>query len=236
MMCPIEGEPEFILRHLSPVRKAITERVSRSFHSIPQFDLHMDVDASAIVQARVILKDSGAEIIPTYNDLLIFCTARALATHPELNAHFTSEGIKLYKEINIGFAIGISAGVFLPVIRRASAKSMQEIAREAAALIDSAKNNKLRSSLQMHGTFTISSLGGYGVDSFNAIINPPQVAALAAGTIMKKPWCKDNKILAVDTLHLTLTVDHRAIDGAYAANFMAELRKKIDSLNTKELS
>lgn len=86
----------------------------------------------------------------------------------------------------------------------------------------------------MHGTFTISSLGGYSIDAFNAIINPPQVAALAVGTLVKKPWCKEDKILPVDKLHLKITVDHRAIDGAYAADFMVELKRKMDSLSIKE--
>jgi pyruvate dehydrogenase E2 component (dihydrolipoamide acetyltransferase) len=226
-MCPIEKEPEFALKPLSPVRKAIAERVSRSFQTIPQFDLHLEVDASAFVGARAALRAEGGEVVPGYNDMLISCLSKTLESHPDLNAHFGDDGIKIFKEINIGFAVATSGGVVLPVIRRANSRSLREIAQESAKLIDLATRNLLRSSLQLHGTFTLSSLGKYGVDSFNAIISPPQVAVLATGAIRKKLCVRDEGIFPFETLHLTLTVDHRAIDGAEAADFLSELGSKI---------
>ncbi len=230
-MCPLEKEPEFTLQPLSPVRKAIAERVSRSFQDIPQFDLHLDVDASALVRARTSFKNEGGDIVPSYNDVLIFCVSKVLESHPEMNAHFTDAGIKVFKEINVGFAANTPVGVLLPVIRRANTKSIHEIAKESIELIELAKNNRLRSSFQIHGTFTLSSLGGYGIDSFNAIISPPQVAALAVGAIGKKPRVRNGEIHPADSLHLTLTVDHRVIDGAYAAKFLAELSNRINNYN-----
>jgi len=223
----IKQEPDYILKSLSPVRKAIANRVCWSFKNIPQFDLHMDVDASAFVQAKEAILVKAEDIIPSYNDMFIFCACRALEKFPELNAHFTDEGIKEFKEVNIGFAVATPEGVLVPVIRCANAMNLQEIAKSSSELIKLAKNGRLRSSLQTHATFTISSLGAFGIDSFNAIINPPQVAILAVGSIIKKPGIRDNKLLLIDTLHLTLTVDHRAIDGDLAANFLVELSNKI---------
>jgi len=233
-MSPHEDEPEFTLKPLSLVRKTIADRVLQSFHDIPQFDLHLDVDASALVSTKCFYINKRKEVIPTYNDMLIFCVSRVLVNHPELNAHFTAEGIKEFKEINIGFAAATTDGVFLPVIRRANTKSLKEIAKSSADLVRLARNNQLRASRQMYGTFTLSSLGGYGIDSFNAIINPPQVAILAVGAIVKKPCIKDKKIFPADILHLTLTVDHRVVDGAHAASFLFELGREIHDFNVKK--
>lgn len=222
-MSPIEPGPEFLLKPLTPVRKAIAERVSLSFRTIPQFDVHLEVDASAFAGARAALKAKGGEAVPGYNDMLIACLGKTLEGHPDLNAHFGEDGIRLFQEINIGFAVATPAGVLLPVIRRANTKGLREIARETAGLIDLAGRNLLRSSLQLHGTFTLSSLGRYGIDAFNAVISPPQVAILAAGSVRPKPFAQGDKIVSRETLHLTLTVDHRAVDGAQAASFLAEL-------------
>jgi len=230
-MVQVNHEPDYVLKSLSPVRKAIAERVCWSFQNIPQFDLHMDADASALVRAREVILAKAGDVIPSYNDMLIFCTCRALEKFPELNAHFTDEGIKEFKEVNMGFAVATPAGVLVPVIRCASAKSLQEIAKSSTELAKLAKNNRLRSSFQTHATFTISSLGAFGIDSFNAIINPPQVGILAVGSLIKKPSIKDNELLLIEMMHLTLTVDHRAIDGALAAKFLVELSNKILNLN-----
>jgi pyruvate dehydrogenase E2 component (dihydrolipoamide acetyltransferase) len=230
-VCPIEKEPEFALKPLSPVRKAIVERVSRSFQTIPQFDLHLEVDASAFVGARAALRAEGGEVVPGYNDMLISCLSKTLENHPDLNAHFEDDAIKIFKEINIGFAVATSGGVVLPVIRRANTRSLREIAQESAKLIDLARRNLLRSSLQLHGTFTLSSLGQHGIDSFNAIISPPQVAVLATGAIRKKLCIRDDGIFPLETLHLTLTVDHRAIDGAEAATFLVEVGANISNFS-----
>ncbi|MGB7295392.1 MAG: 2-oxo acid dehydrogenase subunit E2 [Candidatus Aminicenantales bacterium] len=207
------------------MRKALADSVSRSFHNIPQFDIHMDVNASMIVRERTAHKNKKGKGAPSYNDMIILCAGKALAGHPETNAHITNERIKLFKEINIGFAVAAPDGVFLPVIRRANTRNLHEIAEQSAELIKAARNSRLRSYLQMLETLTVSSLGESGIDSFNAIINPPQVAALAVGTVIKKSWCMEDKILSLPTHHLTLTVDHPVIDGACAAEFLFDLSK-----------
>jgi pyruvate dehydrogenase E2 component (dihydrolipoamide acetyltransferase) len=221
-------EPEFTLAPLSPVRKAIARRVSDSMREIPQFHLHVEADAAALVSARRRFKESPGGRAPGYNDMILHCVSRALPGHPGLNAHFSEQGIKLFREVNVGFAVSAAGGVLVPVIRQADQKSLQAIADEAGERAALARAGKLRASWQMFGTFSVSSLGALPVDSFNAIISPPQVAILAAGAIVKKPVLKDGLVVAGETLHLTLTVDHRAVDGAMAAAFLCDLRKRLE--------
>lgn len=228
-MRKIIPEPEFTLKPVSPVRRSIIERVTESFREIPQFDLHMEVNASNLKAARQNFKTSGENPPPGYNDMLIYCSARALKNHRCINAHFSREGIKEFSEINISFAVATDKGVLMPVIRNADNKNLGEISAESAELVNLAINGKLRASLQFHSTFSISSLGKFGIDSFNAIINPPQVAILAAGAIKTKPTCAGNEITTSPVIHLTLTVDHRAVDGDMAARFLAELKETMEN-------
>jgi len=223
--------PEFNLVPLSPIRKAVAERVTASFRDVPQFDVQAEIDATALVSLRASLKEKGGDVVPGYNDMLIYALSRVLEKHQRLNAHFTSEGIKEFKEINVSFAVAAPDCVLLPVIRRTNQKSLKEIARESQEMTEQAKAMKLRASLQQHGTFTLSSLGGFGIDAFNAIISPPQVAILASGAILKKPRVKDGAVLAVDSMVLTLTVDHRAVDGAVAAAFLRDLKNYLEQVS-----
>jgi len=224
-------EHQFIPRPLSPIRKAIARRVSSSIHEVPQFDVHAEADATALAESRARYKSEGGEIVPGYTDMIIYCSSRVLEKHKRLNAHYTEEEIKEFTEINIGFAVATPQGVLLPVIRKANAKSLREISGETRGMSRLAVEMKLRASLQMNGTFTVSSLGGFGIDAFNAIINPPQVAILAAGSIIQKPRVKNGNIEAVPVLHLTLTVDHRVVDGADAAEFLADLKYSLENFN-----
>lgn len=222
-------EPEFTLAPLSVMRKAIAKRVGDSMREAPQFHLHAEADAGAFVAARRRFKEVLGEKAAGYNDMLIFCAGRTLVNHPGLNAHWSEEGIRIFKEVNIGFAVSVADGVLIPVIRQADQRTLQAIADEASERANLARTGKLRASFQMFGTFSISSLGSLPIDSFNAIISPPQVAILAAGAIMKKPVVRDNALVAGEVLHLTLTVDHRAVDGAMAAAFLADLKKAVET-------
>lgn len=224
-------EPEFTLAPLSPMRKAIARRVSDSMREIPQFHLHAEADAAALLSARRRFKESLGDKAPGYNDMIIHCVSRTLPGHPGLNAHFSEVGIKLFKEVNVGFAVSVEGGVLIPVIRQADQKSLRTIADEARERADLARAGKLRASWQMAGTFSISSLGALSIEAFNAIISPPQVAILATGAIVKKPILKDGILVAGETLHLTLTVDHRAVDGAAAAAFLSDLRGLLENFS-----
>ena len=224
-----KSEPEYTLKQISPVRKSIIAKVSESFRDIPQFDLHTEINAASIKSAREQYKSSSENRAPGYNDILIYCTAKALRNHPYLNAHFTQDGIKEFSEVNVAFAVATEMGVLMPVVRNADRKNVDVISSETAEMSKLAQACRLRASLQFHGTFSVSSLGSYGIDSFNAIINPPQVAILAAGAIQMKPVCINGEITAAPMIHLTLTVDHRAVDGDMAARFMAELKDLVEN-------
>ncbi|MEA1995998.1 MAG: 2-oxo acid dehydrogenase subunit E2, partial [Gemmatimonadota bacterium] len=222
---------EFELKPLTPIRRAIAARVTESFHDIPQFDLHLEADASALKAVRARYKAAGDPVVPGYNDMVMFTCSRVLERHRGLNAHYTVEGIKVFSEVNVGFAVATGQGVLLPVIRRAGVLGLEEISARAAGMSELAREMKLRASLQMHATFTVSSLGGFGIDSFNAVLSPPQVAILATGAVIEKPVARDGRLATAPVMHLTLTVDHRAVDGAEAAAFLTDLKQALEKFD-----
>jgi pyruvate dehydrogenase E2 component (dihydrolipoamide acetyltransferase) len=230
-MCPLELAPEFTLIPITPMRKNIGRTVATSFRDIPQFDVHVEVNASAMTAARKKYKEAGGAVVPGFNDMVMFSVSRLLEKHRCLNAHFSEEGIRQFNEINVGFATATPHGVLIPVVRKTNTKTIQEIAAETKEKGELAKAVKLRASFQMHGTFTVSSMGGLGIESFNGIISPPQVGILASGAIIKKPRVVDNEIKIVPVMKFTLTVDHRAIDGGDAAAFMADLKQALESFS-----
>jgi pyruvate dehydrogenase E2 component (dihydrolipoamide acetyltransferase) len=206
---------------LTPVRKAIGDRVLITTREAPVFHLQREVDASALIAARGAAKAAGGEIVPTYNDFLIKAVAGALVNHPSMNALFVDDVIRMAKPVNLAFAVATEKGVLLPVVYEADAKAVAVIAEETREMVDLARRGRLRASLQQDATFTISNIGPVGVDSFNAIISPPQVGILAIGGMAPRPMVADGKVEARPTLRLTLSVDHRAVDGGDAAPFLA---------------
>jgi len=215
----------------SAIRKAIAARVSQSCREIPQFDLHTELDATALVDTRNFYKTETAETEhkPGYNDFLLHVCSRTLLKHRALNAHYSENGIRLFQDANIGFAVASDKGVLMPVIHKAQKKDLMQISCENGRLVALAQKARLRAGAQMHGTFSISSLGGYGIASFNAVISPPQVAILAAGAIDRRPWIDEGTVVVRPTLRLTLTVDHRVVDGAQAASFLMDLKTMLEN-------
>ncbi len=235
-MPPRPDDLDFEVEELSATRKAIAERVSQSNREIPVFLMHAVADASCLVAARDAMKAAAkaqiadtAARVPTYNDLLIKIVATALGDHPRFNAWYTEdEGLKLVKQINVGFAVATENGVLLPTVADADKKSLDEIAAEAAELVDLARKGRLRASLQMGATFSISNVGPMEIAAFNAIISPPQTGILAIGSLMERPVVVNGAIEARPTLHLTLSVDHRAADGMDAALFLRDIKDGIE--------
>lgn len=221
------------------IRKAIGERTLTSVNTIPQFHVRTLVDAEPLVEFREGLKagngqramGNGAttslrqrvDPVPTYNDLTIKAAALTLREYPRFNAWCDDDELKMLESINVGFAVGTEQGVLLPTVREADLKSLTEIAAEAAELIDLARRGRLRATLQMGAGFTISNLGPVGIDSFAPIISPPQVAILGIGSIMPRPMVVEGEIVARRSVHLTLVMDHRAVDGAEGSVFLAAL-------------
>jgi pyruvate dehydrogenase E2 component (dihydrolipoamide acetyltransferase) len=208
---------------LSPIRKLISEKMFHSLSSTAQYTENLEVDASLIVSLRESIKDqfqSKTGLKLTLTHFFVMIVAEALKQHPLLNATFEEGKIKVFDEINMGVAFALKEGLIVPVLKNVEAKTLIEVVKELDIL--SAKISKGSLTLEdvSHGTFTITNLGMYGIDSFTPIINIPQVAILGINVIKKKPIVIEGKIEIREITNLSLTCDHRIVDGAVAAQFL----------------
>jgi pyruvate dehydrogenase E2 component (dihydrolipoamide acetyltransferase) len=214
----------------STVARLMAERTTQSWTTVPHFFLVCDVDASNLVAARERLApktEQATSVRPTYTDLLVVLLARALTKHPEVNASWTADGIRRHRDINIGIAMAVSDGVVAAVIHDAGKLELGEIARRRQDLTERARSGRLRPADVAGGTFTISNLGMYEVDAFTAIIIPPQSSILAVGRIADRVIPVDGHPAIRPMMTLTLSCDHRVLDGARAAAFMHDLCEAI---------
>jgi|SRR5579859_454348 len=228
------------VRPLSMMRKTIARRLTESKQTVPHFYLAIDVDAAPISRIREQINDDLAASAPrngapeqtplkvSVNDLLIKACAIGLLRVPECNASFTPEAILLHRRVDISVAVAIPDGLVTPVVRNADKKSIVTIAQEVRDLAGRAKSKKLRPEEMTDGTFSISNLGMFGIDSFAAVINPPEGAILAVGKIRQEPVVWEGAVVPGQRLALTLSCDHRVVDGAVGARFLAELRGLIE--------
>ena len=205
------------------VWKLLAERTVQSWTTVPHFFLARDVEATSLVEARMAVRAQGV----SYTDFLVALAARVLEKHPRINASWTPQGIKRNDEIHVGIAVATDDGVSVAVIRNAAAQSVAAIAAERQALADRARANRSKPSDVAGATFTISNLGMRRVDAFTAIINPPQAAILAVGSIVDRVVAVDGQAAVRPTVTMTLSSDHRVIDGARAAAFMDDLATAI---------
>jgi pyruvate dehydrogenase E2 component (dihydrolipoamide acetyltransferase) len=224
---PRPDEQEFELVAHTRTRQAIGDRTLQSVNEIPQFRVHKLVEVSGLMAARKALKDRGAQPLPSFNDFLIKMVADLLPKYRRFNAWWSPEGLKLLKRVNVGFATATDQGVLLPTVLDANEKSLAEIAAETAAMIEMARQGKLRATLQMGAGFTISNIGPVGIDAFDAIISPPQTGILAIGSIMPRPIAEGDQVVVRPTMWLSLTVDHKSVDGADGAALLADLAAAI---------
>jgi pyruvate dehydrogenase E2 component (dihydrolipoamide acetyltransferase) len=239
---PVAGEAgqDDEVRPLSQMRKAIARRLTESKSTVPHFYLSIDVDASGLVELREHINaelargsngKSEGDVPPpkvSLNDLLIKACAVALVRVPECNASFTPDAILVHKRVDISVAVAVPDGLVTPVLRRADQKSVVAIAREVRELASRARSRKLKPEEMQDGTFSISNLGMFGIDSFAAVINPPEGAILAVGQVRDVPVVADGSVVAGKRLGMTLSCDHRVVDGAVGAAFLAELRRLLE--------
>ena len=204
------------------IRGIIAERMTLSLQTNASVTLHTEVDATAFVELRGMLNDKlqAREVSLTYTDLLVKVIANALREHPRLNATLTDEGIHLLQEINIGVAVALEDGLVVPVVRNADTERLSEISTQVKDFAERARSNQLTPGELQGGTFTITNLGNFGIDAFTPIINPPESAILGVGRILKKPVVHEDEIIVRSMLTLSLTFDHRVVDGAPAAQFL----------------
>jgi len=215
---------------LTAIGRLMAERTTQSWTTVPHFFLVREVDASALHQTREKLAASSStnsSVKITHTDLLTALVARVLVQHPRLNASWTPEGIQLHPEVNIAIAIAVNDGVIAAVIPHAHVASVTEIAAQRRSLAERAKSGKSRPQDFVGATFTISNLGMFQMDAFTAIIPPPQAAILAVGTISDRIVAIDGQPVVRSMMTLTLSCDHRVIDGARGAQFLNDLAQAI---------
>ena len=213
---------------LSQMRKVIAKRLSQSKFTAPHFYLTMEIDMENAIQARKAL-NADSEIRISFNDLIVKASAAALRKHPEINASWFDDRITYHQDINIGVAVAIDEGLMVPVIRNADMKSLSMIKMEVKELAGRAKERKLSPEEMSGNTFTISNLGMFDIDEFTAIINPPDACILAVGSIVEKPIVKDGQIQIGNMMKVTLSCDHRIVDGAKGAVFLQSLKAFLEN-------
>ena len=217
---------------LTQMRKTIARRLSASMQQAPHFYVTMAIDMTKANALRTQINDfTQTEKEPvkiSFNDLVTKAVAMALVRMPEINVSFDGDNLLFKKHINIGLAVALEQGLIVPVIRDADRKGVLEIARESRRLIDAAHNNKLKPEDFQGGTFSISNMGMYGVEEFTAVINPPESAILAVGAITPTPVVVDGQVVVRDRMKVTISIDHRAIDGATAARYLQEVKRLLE--------
>ena len=222
-------EPEFELESLSTMRKTIARRLTESKQQVPHFYLTVDCQIDGLLELRKTLNDKadGAYKL-SVNDLVIKAAAIALRRVPKANASWTDEGVKLYNSADISVAVAIEGGLITPVVRQADNKGLETISSEMKELSERAREGKLGPEEYQGGTFSVSNLGMYGIKDFCAVINPPQACILAVGAGEQRPVVKDGALAVATVMSCTLSVDHRAVDGAIGAEYLGAFKRLIE--------
>jgi len=224
---PAAGEVEEIA--LTSTRKTIARRLTEAWQA-PVFQLTLSAEMTRALELRerLVGRLAEGETKPTVNDLLTKVCAAALVRHPAVNAHFTGEAIRRFPVAHVGMAVAAPNGLIVPVIRDADRRTIQEIAAARADLVARARAGKLQRADLEDGTFTISNLGMFGIEQFIAVLNPPQAAILAVGTTEERPVVREGQVEVRPMLTLTLTCDHRAVDGADGADFLRTVKELLE--------
>ncbi len=212
---------------VSQMRKTIAKRLAESMFTAPHFYLTMTIDMDACVAARKKINEASPVKI-SFNDLVLKAAAVALKQHPKVNSSWLGDKIRINHHINIGVAVAVDEGLLVPVIRFPDTKQLSQIATEVKILADKAKNKKLQPAEWEGSTFTISNLGMFGIDEFTAIINPPDSCILAVGGISQIPVVKNGAIVPGNVMKVTLSCDHRVVDGATGSAFLQTLKSLLE--------
>jgi len=214
---------------LSQMRKAIAKRLVQSIGPIPHFFLTTEIDMGQALDLRKSLNERLSEGKVGVNDLLVKVVAEALARHPEINASFEGDAIRRHGSVDIGIAVAVPDGLITPVLKGADRKGLVQISAESVDLVARARNRRLTPEEYTGATFTISNLGMLGIDEFTAIINPPEAAILAVGSTVEKPVVEGGEVVVRRRMRVTMSCDHRVIDGAMGAAFLQTLRAMLEN-------
>ncbi|MBY0278473.1 2-oxo acid dehydrogenase subunit E2 [Candidatus Binatia bacterium] len=214
---------------LTKMRASIAKRMSDSKREAPHFYLTTVVDMDEAVRLRAQLKSLGVEPAVTYNHMVLKACADALAHFPEINARFAGDAIELLEAVNLGIATAVDDGLLVPVLSGADRLDLLSLAARARALADKAESGGFTSADLSGATFSVSNLGMFDVDSFSAVLNPPQAAILAVGSVKQRPVVRDGALAVGWTMSITLSCDHRVIDGARGGRFLADVKRRLEN-------
>lgn len=223
----IDGEYKDVA--LTQMRKTIARRLSESIGPIPTFYLTSEIDMTNVAKLREQMVAAGDQFKVSVNDIIIKAVAIALTRHPEVNAHWLNDHIRYFSAAHVGMAVATDDGLIVPVIRDAHTKGLGAIGKEARELAKRARERKLQPAEFTGGTFSVSNLGMFGIDQFTAIINPPEAAILAVGATETKPVWENGQFVPRQRMRVTLSCDHRVIDGAVGARFLQTLRQLLEA-------
>jgi pyruvate dehydrogenase E2 component (dihydrolipoamide acetyltransferase) len=213
---------------LTQIRKTIARRLAESIGPIPTFYLTAEFDLERAAEMRSAMAELGDEYKVSFNDIVMKAVATALTQHPECNAHWLGDHIRYFNRVHLGMAVAIDDGLITPVIFDANQKGLREIALEARELAGRARERRLKPEEYTGSTFSVSNLGMFGIDHFTAIINPPEAGILAIGGIESRPVVVDGNVVVRRRLRVTMSCDHRVIDGATGAKFLQTLRRLLE--------
>ena len=213
---------------LTSMRRTIAKRLAESLYTAPHFYVTVEIDMDAAVSLREQLV-RAEDVKVSYNDLVLKACAKALTRFPTVNASWTGETIQTHADVHLGVAVSLPEGLITPVVRNADRKHVVEIAREVKELAARAREKRLKPEEYYGSTFTVSNLGMFDVTEFTAIINPPESGILAVGAVRKVPVVKDDLLAVGHRMKVTLSSDHRVVDGALAAQFLAEVRRLLEN-------
>ena len=221
------GQESYSEVPISQMRKTIARRLAESKFSSPHFYLSMEIDMENVMAARKAI-NAAQDVRVSFNDFVVKATAIALKKHPLINSSWLENKIRYNEHVNIGVAVAVDEGLLVPVVRFADTKSLPQISTEVKELAGKARDKKLQPSEWEGNTFSISNLGMYGIESFTAIINPPDAAIMAIGGIIEKPVVKNGQIVPGHTMKVTLSCDHRVIDGALGSEFLNTFKSMLE--------
>jgi pyruvate dehydrogenase E2 component (dihydrolipoamide acetyltransferase) len=228
------GKGDYVLRPLSPMRRRIAERTAESARTAPHFFVSNDIDAGALTACLDTLRQ-GSGNKPTLNDLILWTVAQTLPEHPLLNSAYFDDGLHEWSDINLGVVVAVDEGLVVPVIRKASGLSFDALIKAREDLVGRARRSGLGPDDMIGGTFTVSNLGGFGIERFNSILNRGQSGILSVGAVKKRPVVAGDVVSVGQFLSLTLTVDHRCVDGVAAARFLSQLGGGLETITAQRL-
>jgi pyruvate dehydrogenase E2 component (dihydrolipoamide acetyltransferase) len=228
-MAPAVLEESYTDEPVTQMRKTIARRLVESKFSAPHFYLTMEIEMDEMIKAREVINQLTAPVKISFNDLVIKAVAAGLRAHPRVNASWRGDFIRYSNHIHIGMAVAVEDGLLVPVIRFADSKTLSQISVESKEFAQKAKNKKLQPADWEGNTFTISNLGMFGIEDFTAIINPPDACILAIGGIKQTPIVKDGQVVPGNVMKVTMSCDHRAVDGATGSAFLQTFKQLMEN-------